>query len=242
MKLSDSFGQEVDFEFPETKQIAVNCSGGADSSILLYMVCDWVKNHSPETRVNVLSCSNDFKHRWNGRKAADVINYTIDRLRFDPIDLHYTYYRDFQDEKYFHDIEPKLFADERVDLIVSGITSNPRVEAHVESSEGEMVDLAVEALPIRNTDNAPTLHINDHGHRHWTPFINVDKRWIAAMYVEYDVMDMFDLTRSCESVPDPRTNNETDRAHAADFDPNFEHEPCGTCWWCLERKWAFGRF
>jgi 7-cyano-7-deazaguanine synthase in queuosine biosynthesis len=52
------------------------------------------------------------------------------------------------------------------------------------------------------------------------------------MYNQYDVMPLFDLTRSCEAVPD----------EDAAFDPEFEKNPCGRCWWCLERKWAFGRW
>ena len=43
---------------------------------------------------------------------------------------------------------------------------------------------------------------------------------------------MLDLTRSCESTPEPNSK----------FSKDFEHIPCGKCWWCLERKWAFGKF
>ena len=43
-------------------------------------------------------------------------------------------------------------------------------------------------------------------------------------------MPLFDLTRSCEVIPE------------GEFDPEFEKNPCGRCWWCLERKWAFGRW
>jgi len=39
---------------------------------------------------------------------------------------------------------------------------------------------------------------------------------------------LFPVTRSCEW-------NE----HVVGEDPGMEH--CGNCWWCHERKWAFGR-
>lgn len=98
MKLSDDFGQEIEFSLPDdAKKIGVNCSGGADSSIMLYMICDYLKsNERTDTMVSVVSCANDYKHRWNVRKAADVINYVIEKLNFNQIDVHYSYYRDFQ--------------------------------------------------------------------------------------------------------------------------------------------------
>lgn len=234
MKLSDDYGQTIDFDIPtEYKKIAVNCSGGADSSILLYMVAKYLKdNNRTDTALSVLTCANDFKHRWNARKAADVINYTIDKLEWNQFDMHYAYYRDRQDVTYFHQVEIGLFKDQRVDLIVSGITSNP-VEPgpiFVEDANNEQVDIVATGLPERNTGGvAPTFRKNERG-VWYTPFENVDKRFVAAMYEQNDAMDLFPLTRSCEGVPD------------GSYNPEFEKTPCGTCWWCLERKWAFGEF
>lgn len=232
MKLSDTHGQTTDFDLPsDAKNVGVNCSGGADSSILLYMVCDYVKQYRPDVKISVVTCANDAKHRWNVRKAADVINFTIDRLGFNPIDMHYAYYRDRQSVEYFHDVESRLYQDGRIDMMVSGITANPKLQAIVTDSRGRQVDLSVEALPDRNSDNSPAMHQNSAGMKFYTPFVNVDKRFVAAMYDQYQVPELFDLTRSCEALPDAD----------AVFDPEFEKTPCGTCWWCLERKWAFGR-
>ncbi len=232
MKLSDDFEQEIEFQLPaDVTKVTVNCSGGADSSILFYMVCDYIQQNELDITVSMTTCSNDFKHRWNGRKAADVLNYTIDKLGIGFIDTHYTYYRDVQDVSYFHEFENRLFKDNRTDLIASGITSNPRIPASIEDANGRLVDLAQEALPIRNVENKDTLPVTDDGKQFYTPFVNVDKRFVAAMYTHYAVEDLFDLTRSCEGVPDQESG----------FDAEFEKNPCGKCWWCLERKWAFGR-
>ena len=234
MKLSDSFGQSIDFDIdPKYKKIGVNLSGGADSSILFYMVCNYLKeNNRTDTSVSALSCANDLKHRWNVRKAADVINFTIDNLEFNPIDTHYSYYRDFQNVEYFHAVEQQLVIDGRIDLIISGVTSNPIVNADVVDSMGQLVNLNETGLAVRNTDGkAKTTHGTDAGHGYYTPFINTDKRFVAAMYDHYGVRDgLLPLTRSCEATPEP----------GASYDPEFEKTPCGDCWWCLERKWAFG--
>lgn len=232
MRLSDTYGQSIEFDIPEKyKKISVNCSGGADSSILLYMVAYYLKEKDrKDVKLNVLTCGNDFKHRWNPRKAADVINFVIDRLNWNQFDFHYAYYRDRQEEKYFHEVENELFLDSRHDLIISGINANPKVPAIVKNIHGIAVDLSIEALPERDASN--TLSSWSQTGTHYTPFVNVDKRFIAAMYDYFSVQDLFKLTRSCETIPDFNLG----------FDSNFENTPCGECWWCLERKWAFGHF
>lgn len=58
---------------------------------------------------------------------------------------------------------------------------------------------------------------------YYSPFTNVDKRQIAEWYKEYNLMDsLYPLTMSCEAPTPPR--------------------PCGACWWCKEKEWAFGNF
>lgn len=225
-------GQTIDFEIPEQyKKIAVNCSGGADSSILLLMVIQYlIDNNRDDVTVSVSTCSNDKKGRWNGRKAADVIDYVLRKTNFRNFDMHYTYYRDVQSESYFHEVESKLFSDGRIDLFISGVTCNPPTGAMVVDKNNKVVYLADEMLPERTGTDHPTWYLNG-SHAFYTPFANIDKRFIASMYSSYDADDLLDTTRSCESIP-----NETDDIKL------FETTPCGKCWWCLERKWAFGRF
>ena len=233
--------QSIDFDIPEEyKKVAVNCSGGADSAILLLLTIDFLmKNNRDDTTVSVLTCGNDFKDRWNPRKAADVINFVIEHTGFKNFDMHYSYYRDIQDDKYFHEIEDALFADERIDLLLSGITSNPlSSDTSVENASGVTINLMDDALDIRNVQNKKTpkaMRIRNRGtmQAFYMPFQNVDKKLVAGIYDLYGVTDtLLPLTRSCEAVPDPDKT----------FDPDFEKTPCGDCWWCLERKWAFGTF
>lgn len=48
----------------------------------------------------------------------------------------------------------------------------------------------------------------------------MNKRDVAEMYKLYKLNDLFEMTFSCVS-------------------PNDAGEPCGECWWCKERNWAF---
>lgn len=225
--------QQIDFYIPtDCKNVAVNCSGGADSSILLLMTMDYIiKNNMTDTKVSVLTCSNHKKGRWNGRKAAKAIEYAIRKTGFRNFDMHYIYYRDVQDSKYFMEVERKLFKEKRMDLLISGITSNPPLGSSVENIHGE--DVCLDDGRVSDRDGASHPEWQTYGLfrkiKFYDPFINVDKRFVAEMYRQYDANDLFHSTRSCEAKP-------------TIYSTEFENEPCGECWWCLERKWAFGEF
>ena len=221
-------GHTVEFKLPQYyKKIGVNCSGGADSAILLYAVCKYIKDENLDVTVNVITCSNDLKDRWNGRKAADVINFIVEELDFKNFDIHYVYYRDAQAVEYFHEVEGKLFQDGRIQAMVSGITQKPMTgDTTIENIEGKIVQLRDVVLPDRETPNMPIWDGN-----YWNPMANIDKKFVAHMFDYFGVRDtLLPLTRSCEAKPLGR------------FDPDFEQTPCGKCWWCLERKWAFGEY
>lgn len=229
MKLYDNeSGQEIEFFIPEKyKNIAINCSGGADSSILLYTTVKFLEeNNRNDTKVSILTCANDKKGRWNAKNAGQVINYIVEKTQTTLIDSHFSYYRDVQDVKYFHEIEFDLFNNRKIDLVISGVTANPLENTLVNNIDGQIINLRDEALPERDSRSQKTWHYQNNA-SWYTPFANVDKRFIAFLYNTHNVLDLLELTRSCEGF--------------ADSTENFT-KPCGKCWWCLERKWAFGKF
>ena len=223
IQLTDSHGQRIEFAIPEQYQrIGVRCSGGADSAILLYMLNDLLADRDVE--INVITCSNDEKHRWNGRRAADVINYVVDRTNINRFNTHFSYYRPIQNPVLFDEFEVDLFERGMIDCVVSGVTALPEPGSTVQNSAGETVDLCSTGPEYRLNRNKPTW-IN----AYYTPFVNVDKRFVAAMYRVYGADELLQLTRSCEELPS-----------TGSYDPEFENQTCGNCWWCLERAWAFG--
>jgi hypothetical protein len=62
------------------------------------------------------------------------------------------------------------------------------------------------------------------------PFRFVDKSWVLAQYRQLDIMDLFDLTRSCEG--------EFENINYETYIPGQYVPICGECFWCKERKWA----
>jgi 7-cyano-7-deazaguanine synthase in queuosine biosynthesis len=58
----------------------------------------------------------------------------------------------------------------------------------------------------------------------YSPFIDIDKKVIKQMYDELDLTTtLFPITRSCDN-------------------PAWTEGSCCECWWCEERKWAFGTY
>jgi 7-cyano-7-deazaguanine synthase in queuosine biosynthesis len=55
---------------------------------------------------------------------------------------------------------------------------------------------------------------------HGSPFATIDKQMIRTLIEKHEVGRLTSVTISCE-VSDPA---------------------CGKCWWCEERKWAFGNY
>ena len=99
-------------------------------------------------------------------------------------------------------------------LIVTGMTANPPDE--------EMIEHGFFDLRERRRDgrskNEPYMHIT------YQPFTVVDKRFVAGIYAEENLWDLYELTGSCVGSAEIT---------------NYFTEPCGQCFWCNEKEWAF---
>ena len=62
------------------------------------------------------------------------------------------------------------------------------------------------------------------------PFRFIEKDWIVGRYKEFEIMDLFDLTRSCEG--------DFENLDYRTYVPKQEVPTCGECFWCKERSWA----
>jgi 7-cyano-7-deazaguanine synthase in queuosine biosynthesis len=225
--------QQINFEIPlKFKKIAVNISGGADSAILLYMLIKYLQeNNRNDVEVNAITCNGEKKGRRNVQYAVNVVNTVLDLTNFHNFNMHYVYYRPDQDYKYAREVETDLLDKQLIDLVCTGLTCNPYShDTKVVDASGNVVDLTTDALVSRNGTKHRKWSIN-HFRNFYHPFANVDKRMIADLYEHFNVTDLlFTQTRSCEALPDHKWYTE-----------EGTKQPCGNCWWCLERKWAFGK-
>lgn len=225
MRLSDSFGQSMDFAIPDrVHTILFNLSGGADSAILLYMLCDYIQKSKRDIKVDCLTLSFDGRYRWQNKRAATIIEYCISTLDFHNIRSHHTLYHHCFSDIPLHAYQKEQWLEGKFDILMGGNTANPRWDTSIENKDGEVVNLWKTNCPTiegRNKDDIPQWTYRD-GYGYYSPFSNVDKRFVAEMYVQYGVEDLLTLTRSCcADIPDTEP-------------------PCGNCWSCVERKLIWG--
>lgn len=231
----DGYTAEIDIP-EEYKSIGINLSGGADSSLLLYLLVKYLKdNDRTDTKIHVLTGSYADKGYSTSMVSNTVLKFILDELEaYDVIDSNYQFFKYERTQDDFREVWSSWWKSGRMEVMINAITSMPKdLDAITENSSGEIINLF-------NCKDAP-LERGDGTHPIWSyripetkthaayhPFAHVDKKFIANIYKEMGLIEtLYPLTRSCE-CPDPHLCDDY-KGH------------CGDCWWCLERKWAFGK-
>lgn len=164
--------------------VGVSCSGGADSSILLYLLMKHTKH-----KIYVFTTGNNQKTRKNVAAAVRVVEKCIQLTGNSNIEHHISY-TDVQSwETTFPKLEMYLMAG-FVTCIYTGITSNPpeeQLSGNVELNRNPTVEKR-------------TWYLGNHV---CSPFYNIDKKKISQLYQQENIIDkLFPLTRSCETTND----------------------------------------
>jgi 7-cyano-7-deazaguanine synthase in queuosine biosynthesis len=161
--------------------IGISCSGGTDSSLLLYILMS--NTTSP---IHIFTLSNNKKGRANAVVVPRVIEQCI-QLTGNINLVHHSYYAEDQTEASLFDIQRNYLKDKTIECIFSGITANPPADV----------------LPSDETDRDPTVKKSETDYNGFLrrPFVNKDKQTIAQIYKDLDLMNkLFPATRSCEQV------------------------------------------
>ena len=132
--------------------------------------------------------------------------------------------------KHIEDNEVALFNAGEIDVIFAGISQNPPWRKLPENHP-----LRKKREKNREANNGflekwlyGGTHKRDIKLWYHRPLYNHDKSKVREMYYKFEMMhDIFPLTESCIG-----------QAEAT----NFFTEPCKKCWWCHEKKWAFGLY
>ena len=210
-----------DFAFVEypVKTIGMWMSGGADSSLLAWMLCKKIRDEHLDIAFQPLSVRRGRPN--NPIYAGNVVDFIEDDLGI-KMKEHVVYYPDKEDEyqreiKEFRERDVENFNNRFIDIMYSGITSNPpedddSIPSNKERTRDESADKPIESW------GGFAYYIN--------PFFQINKKGVAKLYDQFGLTRrLFPLTYSCEGPAD-RTTTHT--------------QHCGKCWWCLERIWAFG--
>jgi hypothetical protein len=233
----------VSIPFENTwRSVAISISGGADSALLAYMICDLArKNELQPFTLHVINNIRCWKTKpWQQQDAERVyrwlqgefskIKFKLHR-NFVPPELEWadkgrTIVDEYGKLVSGDTLELRAFAEyvchkENVDAYFNGVTRNPR---------------GVDFQGMTTRDIEPTEE-NRHlekmvhmGKLACHPFRFVDKSWIIKQYYELGIEDLLNTTRSCEgTVPNLDYTN---------YKPGQYVPICGECFWCKERAWA----
>jgi hypothetical protein len=231
-------GIDIPFE-PSWKNIAISLSGGADSALLAYIVCQKAKEHN--VTIHIINHVRCWKTKpWQQHDADCVYNWLFQKfyhttfkrhINFIAPDLEYGNVGPNLTDEYGKkvsgdNIQQRAYAEficnkYNVDAYYNAVTRNPRLAMFNGMKERD----------IEPTDENKHLERMTHmGVEVLHPFRFIEKSEVVKKYQELDIIDLFEITRSCEGVfKDIDYTNYT----------TGQYVPvCGECFWCKEREWA----
>jgi hypothetical protein len=221
----------------EWKNVAISVSGGADSALLAYLICNQITTQS----VHIISHKRMWKTRpWQSHDSLTVYTWLLKKFpnikfvrhtNFIAPDIEYgntgPNLTDEYGKKVSGDnIQQRSFAEyicssENVSAYFNAVTRNPKgIEL------GGMAERDIEPT----NDNKHLERMTHMGVEVLHPFRFIDKSEIVKKYKELNLMDLFEITRSCEG--------EFDSIDYTTYTLGQYVPVCGNCFWCKEREWA----
>jgi hypothetical protein len=242
MIVKNSYG-EVTLDIPnsENSVIAISLSGGSDSAMLLHLLVPLLEAKKCKWKIVT---GGDTARPWTGPAARKIAKLVLEHHGLTYTSIVHRFYgyntTMLSEANAQASGVGKLVLENEFDYLISGTTALP--DEHIDVPgfpiEREQNELYVEhnimVLPngdVCDRDNrnagTPTGTIL----KQWRPLSFVHKKWLAAEYEklmeeypEYGDL-LFNSTISCVSYAE----------HTQDFT-----RPCTYCWWCQEKKWAYG--
>lgn len=219
----------------EQKNVSINVSGGADSTILLYVITKIIKENNLPIKIYPITINMYTRH--NLITAPVVIKMIEERLDYkfeEHLILDFGNMDNGWASRYkveYSNVRQKY----NVSVSYEGISSmpgwpNPMPEETKVGIEEKHLKTVIE----RNVSLEE--RINQKGFINTfisKPFWFKDKSFIASLFDFYNVMDLLPYTRSCSMLAD----NTEDYKYTCFTSPKQMQ-----CWWCTERKWAFEKY
>jgi 7-cyano-7-deazaguanine synthase in queuosine biosynthesis len=226
------------------KRIGLSLSGGADSSLLFYILCKLIEETNSECKILPTTMVRFFDTKpWLEKPAKDVYAWMKEQFP-DIIEEHNWGFippylevvkikklglahlnKNFPADLMFTDVlctisyHEYLIKTKKLDYIYSGTTMNPPED--FENAPQFRNQAVTDIDGISNVVNANSIN----------PFSLITKDWIMAQYENYNLHELLELTRSCEA--DTKLLGEM-WLTVDDVQP----PACGTCFFCKERQWG----
>ena len=228
------------------KRIGVNLSGGADSALLTYFLCKIISDNRLDTQLDIITYQRCWETRpWQGYIAQQVYMWFMNNF---PSIIHKRHLCYIPPELEHGVIGPVINGRSGDQIIVGSYNKfaawNYKLDAVYNATSKNPNDLREDRMTNRDKDAEdgnlldlwmPNKKVNSiFAH----PFRFVKKDWIVAQYHIHEILDLYNLTRSCEGDINHHDNVRETCGHFKDYKDGMSIPKCGQCWWCEERAWA----
>jgi hypothetical protein len=228
------------------KSIAITLSGGADSSLLTFMLCDIIEKNRLDITVHIITSIRMWKLRpWQEYVSLTVYNYFLNKFpnikfcrhtNFVPPEFEWGSVGPSIKDEYGKInsgdiIELRAFSEyilfkHDIKMWYSAVNKNP-TDVNDGPAERNISEITLEQL-IKEKENDLYL---------CKPFLFLEKDWIINAYKKLKILDLFEITRSCEGDKNtaPEIFNNLDYTN---YDWGMYVPECNSCFWCKERQWG----
>lgn len=231
------------------KNVAIAISGGADSALLAYMICQKAKEQNHAVTIHLITNIRGWKTKpWQKYDADAVYNWLFQRFYHTKFVRHINF---VPPEFEWADKGPtivdeygKLVSGDNIELRAYGeyVCFHNNVDAYFNGVTRNPKDVEFKGMPTRDIelteDNKHLLEMEHMGFMVYHPFRFTDKSELVKMYKSLDIMDLFELTRSCEGDDSTRPEVFMGLDYRT-YQPGQSVPICGRCFWCKERAWAW---
>lgn len=220
------------------KKIGISLSGGADSALLAYLIC-----LNSDAEIHVVTQVRNWKTRpWQRHISLEVFNWLVSKFPKNKFVRHEGFIPPELEEPISPLIKDEYGEDKPGNRIIlrahnEFIIHNYQLDAWFSAvTKNPSINISG-ALPERNEGVLP-LHMKHMGIDVYHPFVHTSKDWIIKQYYENNILDLLELTRSCEGDNSTRPEVFLDLDYRT-YKPGQQVPICGRCFWCKERAWAF---
>lgn len=236
---------------PNWKRILVSVSGGADSALLLFLLCKLISEKNLHIEIFVSSIIKEWWTKpwqiYHARQVVDHIKKKHPNLSISSVEYFLSpeinnvnlvlkdksnNFRNFGRAVAGHWVDYFCLTNQ-IPAYFSGLTHRPydstfTVDANFRNYINEDPSKLLDILIFHK--DLYYIH----------PFCFQDKSWIIKQYIKNNILELLDLTRSCEG----------DKYSCPQKFKNLNHKTyvygqavpeCHECFWCLERKWALSK-
>lgn len=217
---------------PEWKKIGISISGGADSTLLAFLICS-----QTQAEIHFTNQIRLWRTRpWQEYVTDQIIDWFKKRFS-NKFHLHRNL---IPPELEWADKGPNIIDEYgklksgnqiilrshneyiahkfKLDALYGGLNQNPDIKI-----EGSLVERDEENIKLNQHYIHDGIHICH-------PFVKIKKDWIVSQYYKNNILDLYDITRSCEG--------EFEEINYKTYKYGQPVPTCKKCFWCKEREWA----